>query len=205
MSQAHPGEIELARLSEEESGADVAQHVSRCVRCRSVLADYRWLQGEIGATLATVADEVVVPRPRWWAVQTHILAGQRRVAGWRVSTVASVLLSVCLMLSLSPVLGMAVVAQTSPPEPVIAPAPVTVVVSGQVSGAPLASLATPTPAISCEGATAAPTPAFVLPPTPPMTYRSPELVRVLPAAPPTSWGVQHADPAKSRRAFDLYP
>jgi len=33
-----------------------------------------------------------------------------------------------------------------------------------------------------------------------MTDRSPELVRVLRAAPPTSWGVQYPDHAKSQRA-----
>jgi FdhD protein len=38
-----------------------------------------------------------------------------------------------------------------------------------------------------------------------MMYRSPELVRVLRAVPPTSWGVQHPDHAKSQRANLLNP
>jgi len=32
------------------------------------------------------------------------------------------------------------------------------------------------------------------------THRTPELVRVHYATPPTSWGLQHLDPAKSQRA-----
>jgi len=164
MNEIHPRETELACLSEGEAGVGVAEHLRWCARCRSVVADYRWLQGEIGATLAAAADAVPVPRPKWWVVQERMFASQRRrVAGWRVSTVTSVVLAVCLMLSLSPVLGVAVVARTSPPKPMVAPAPVTAVASGE----PRASMATPTPVISCEEATPSPTPVFMLPPTPP--------------------------------------
>jgi hypothetical protein len=163
MTDIHPGETELARFSDGAAGAGVAEHVRWCARCRSVVADYAWLGGEIGATLAAAADAVPVPRPRWWAVQEHLLAGQRRVAGWRASALASVMLAFCLMLSLSPVLGPAAVARTLLPEAATAPAPET----AAVPGASLVPLATPTPAIADGQATPAPTPAFALPPTPP--------------------------------------
>ncbi len=167
MSQVHPEEIELARFSDGEAGVGGAGHLRWCARCRSVVADYRWLQDEITATLATAADAVPVPRPKWWVVQERLFASRRRqVTGGRISAVASVVLTVCLMLSLSPVLATAAIAQTArtlPPAAVVAPAPVTAV----VSGGRMASVATPTPAISRDEVTSSPTPAFVLPPTPP--------------------------------------
>lgn len=164
MSEIHPREIELIRLSDGEAGAEMAEHLRWCTRCRSVLADYRWLQGEITATLTAAADAVVSPRPKWWAVQEVLCASQRRQAvGGRVSAVASVMLAACLMLSVSPVLGTAVVARTLPPEAIVAPAPATAI----ASGARLSAMATPTPAISREEAKPLSTPAFVPPPTPP--------------------------------------
>jgi len=164
MSEMHPGENELARFGDGEAGAGVAEHLRWCAHCRSVVADYRWLQGEIAATLALAADAAPVPRPKWWAVQERVFASQRRrVVGQRVPAVASVVLAICLMLSISPVLGTAVVARTSPPGPMVAPAPVTAVVSSEC----MASMATPTPALSCEKEEPLPTPGFTLLPTPP--------------------------------------
>jgi len=163
MSQVHPGEIELVGSGEGDGSGDVAEHLRWCARCRSVVADHRWLEGEIGATLAAAADAVPVPQPRWWVVQGRLAAGQRRVAGWRVSAVAGAVLAFCLMLSLSPVLGTAVAARTLPPEAMVAPAPATAVGTSEH----VASLATPTPAISRGESTPSPTPAFMLPPTPP--------------------------------------
>jgi hypothetical protein len=167
MSRVHPTEIDLARLdgsSGGEAGREVADHLRWCARCRSVVADYRWLQGEVTAALASAADAVAVPRPRWWAVQEALSASQRRqVAGGRVSAVASVVLAVCLMLSASPVLSTAVAARALLPQVAMAPAPVTVAVSVERG----VSLATPTPVVFCQDVTPVPTPAFVLPPTPP--------------------------------------
>jgi len=178
MSGVHPKEVELTCLSDGEAGvetartanirrtANVREHLRWCARCRSVVADYGWLQGEIAATLAAAADAVLVPRPKWWAVQEVLLASQRRqIAGCRVSAVASVVLAVCLMLSLSPVLGTAVAARTLPPAAMVAPAPATAAASGER----MAAVATPTPAMSLEGgeAESSPTPAFIPPPTPP--------------------------------------
>jgi len=164
MSEVHPREAELIRFGDGEASTDVAEHLRWCAHCRSVVADYRWLQREIVTTLAAAADAVPVPRSKWWAVQEVLFATQQRlVVGWRVSAVASVVLAVCLMLSLSPVLGVAVAARTLPPAPMIAPAPATTVVSGEQK----ISRATPTPVVSSEEVTPLPTPALMLPPTPP--------------------------------------
>jgi hypothetical protein len=85
----HPREIELARFSDEETGAEVADHLRWCARCRSDVADYRWLQGEVTATLSAAADGVPVPRSRWWAVREALSVSERRqVAGGRVSALA---------------------------------------------------------------------------------------------------------------------
>jgi len=172
VGKVHPREIELARMGDGEADAGVRrsaavmEHLHWCARCRSVVADYVWLQGEIAATLVTAADAVPVPRSKWWVVQDALFTSQRRqITGWRVSAAASVVLAVCLMLVTSPVLGTAVVARTLPPEVMVAPAPVTDVVPGEL----VVSVATSTPVVSCEGAIPlpAPTPAFMLPPTPP--------------------------------------
>ena len=170
MGEIHPSEFELTWLSDSETDGDgeVAEHLHWCTCCRSVVADYRWLQEEVTATLVAVADSVPVPGPEWWAVQERIFANQRRqVAGWRASAVASVVLAVCLMLSvsLSPVFGTAALAQTASPEVIVAIAPAAD--SSVVSGGRLASVATPTPSVCEVGQEVTPPPAFVLPPTPP--------------------------------------
>jgi len=160
MNEIHPAEKELGG----EASTSVTEHLRWCARCRGIVADYDWLQGEIEATLVAAADAVPIPRPKWWAVQELKFASQRRrIVGGRISAVASVVLTVCLMLSISPVLGTTVVAQILSPEPVVALAPVAAAISGES----LALVATLTPVISCEEATPSPTPAFVLPPTPP--------------------------------------
>ena len=171
MSKVHPDETELARWGDGEARADVAAHVRWCARCRSGVADYRWLAGEIGATLRAAADAVDVPRPRWWALKGRLIADQRRrVAGWRASAVASVVLAVCLMLSLSPVLlSTAVAARMVPLEAMVVPAPMTAMTANtaSISGTRAAPGATPTPIASRTEIAPAPTPDFSLPPTPP--------------------------------------
>jgi hypothetical protein len=164
MSEGHPGEAELARFGEGDKSAELEDHLRWCARCRSVVADYRWLGEEVGASLRSAAGAVEVPRPRWWAVQERLSASERRQARrLRVPAVASVVLAFSLMLALSPVVGTAVAARTLPPEAMVAPVPFTTIVSdGSVTSA-----VTATPAVSSEAATPLPTPGFVLPPTPP--------------------------------------
>jgi predicted anti-sigma-YlaC factor YlaD len=173
MHEVHPSEVDLARLSELDGGgegisAEIAEHLRWCADCRSIVADHRWLQDEIVAALAAAADSVPLPRPQWRAVQEVLVSSQRRqVAGWRGSAVASVVVAVCLMLSLSRVLGtVGVMAQTAAsPEAVVATAPD--VDEGYLLSAP-ASLATPTPVIfrAAREIAPPPTPGLVLPPTP---------------------------------------
>ena len=156
----------MARFGEGDKGAELEDHLRWCARCRSVVADYRWLEEEVGASLRAAAGAVEVPRPRWWAVQERVAASERRQARrLRVPAVASVVLAFSLMLALSPVVGTAVAARTLPPEAMIAPVPFTT----GISRADGISLATPTPVISRDEATALPTPGFMLPPPPPET------------------------------------
>jgi len=163
VGEVHLRETELARFDEGEAGVGVAKHLRWCARCRSIVADYRWLQQEIAATLALAAHAVPVPRPKWRAVRERMIVSRRHQMRWYASAAASVMLTVCLVLFVPNFLGLAVVAQMPQPEAVMPPAPVTAVVSGEhpVSGA------TPTPAISCAEAKSLQTPVFVLPPTPP--------------------------------------
>jgi len=178
MSKIHPRETELAGFSEQSGseGADgqLAEHLRWCARCRSAVAEYRWLEGEVEATLTAAADAIAVSRPEWRTVRERLFTLQRRrVAGGRVSAVASVALAFCLMLTVSPVLGPAAVGRTLSPDAFFARAPLTAAASDE-HGVPCGTLVTPTPVISCAEETPslsktplAPTPAFVLPPTPP--------------------------------------
>jgi len=164
MNEIHPRETELARCGDQETGAGLAEHLRWCARCRGVVADYRWLQGEITSTLTVAADAVAMPRPKWWVVQERMSASQRRqMAGWWASAFASVALMVCFMLFAPNFTGPAGVAQTPQPEMVMGRAPVTHFVSGDR----VASMATSTPDMSGAETVSSPTPAFVLPPTPP--------------------------------------
>ncbi|RLC90442.1 MAG: hypothetical protein DRI79_04980 [Chloroflexi bacterium] len=163
MSDVHPEEIELARFDDGGAGAGITEHLRQCVRCRNVVADYRWLRREIAATLALAAEAVPMPRPKWWAVQERMFLSQRRQIRWHASAAAGVMLAVCLILFVSNFLGPAIAVRMPQPEVVVMPAPVTAVASAEhpVSGA------TPTPVISGVKAESLPTPAFVPLPTAP--------------------------------------
>lgn len=170
MDETHLSEIELVQLSQldrsevQEVDARQAEHLCRCAHCRSIMSDHRWLQDEVTATLAIVANALPVPRPNWGALRETLCTYQRRQeTHWRVSTIASVVLAICLMLSASPVLRMAFTAQSAyalSPETGVAIAPVPV---------PSISVATPTPAVigQVQAVTPLPTPVLKLPPTPP--------------------------------------
>jgi hypothetical protein len=114
--------------------------------------------------LATAADAVAVPRPRWRAVRkTMRIERRRRIAGWRASAAMSGVLAICAMLSLSSIFGVAV-AQTVYPATATLPDPASP--AAVESAGP--TLATPTPALHSETAEAATaTPASLVPlPTP---------------------------------------
>ncbi|HEY72303.1 MAG: hypothetical protein DRJ03_20210 [Chloroflexi bacterium] len=158
----HLSETDLASLSDGGPDEGAAEHLRWCTRCRSAAADYRWLQGEIEGALAGAADALPVPRSKWRAVQAGVRAGRRRqVVGGRISVFASACAAVCLVLFVPGFSGLAVAVQANQPELAAVPAPITVPVEHALP------VTTPTPAMSCEEATASPTPAFVLPPTAP--------------------------------------
>jgi hypothetical protein len=193
-NRRHPREVELARFGAGEPGADVAEHLRWCARCRSVVADYRWLQEEVEATLVEVAGAVDVPRSKWWAVQAQVCGDRfNGVLNGRASAVVSVVAACCMMLCVSPALRPSVAAHTAPPAPVTAPLPVAALVSdvsnasgeaNRPGGPPSVDTAdigsrpswphlsgasvvvTPTPEIPRERVPLVRTPAPMLPPTP---------------------------------------
>jgi hypothetical protein len=131
------------------------------------LAEERgWLESQMGAALVAAADAVPVPRPRWRAVRRQVRAARRRrIVGWRASAVGSGVLAICVMLSLSPVLGVAVAQTVYPsrptlprlPSPVVnesaVPAPATptpLVASGEIDVELLAPTLIPLPTPSAE-------------------------------------------------------
>jgi hypothetical protein len=121
---------------------DAVEHLRCCAQCRSTAAEYRWLGERIGDTLAATAGKVDVPRPRWQVVKRRMVAGQkRRVTGWRASATAGIALAVCVILSLSPIVGVTVSAQPSFPEVVMTPASATAIIPDVYAP----SCATPTP------------------------------------------------------------
>jgi hypothetical protein len=171
----------LAETDNEAADAAMLEHLRWCARCRTLVADYGWLQDEIAGALGSAADTVRVPRPRWWAVHNELIIGQRKqnTVG-RVSAIASAVLAVCLMFfrPLIPVpsllggTGMSQAASmlmVSYPEAVIATAPTAAVSSSTLSGSTL--VATPTPSLVSSGqtekTTSQPTPACMQLPTPP--------------------------------------
>jgi hypothetical protein len=142
----HPTELELAALSDAEEGAVPRAHALRCSRCRNSVAEYRWLHDQIGSALKTAAVAVPLKRPRWRAVRRRVRAERfRRVVEWRASVAGSGVLALFLMLSLSPVLGVAV-AQTVFPIRATLPEPSSPAAQESVTTSP----ATPTPASSLE-------------------------------------------------------
>lgn len=162
--QVHPLEIDLAFLSDGEMDGNVAAHLRWCARCRSVAADYGWLQGEIESALAAAADAADAPRPRWWAVQAGVRAGRRRqIVGGRLSSFASVVMAACLMLFAPGFLSPAGATWMNQPGLTALPRPITVTISDER----VLPAATSTPAVFCKEATPLPTPAFVPPPAPP--------------------------------------
>jgi hypothetical protein len=165
MNGIHPREMELAHLGDGETGWETEEHLRWCARCCNVAADYRWLRGEIAATLVAVAEIVPVPRSSWRAVQERVFAGQQRVVERRASAFVSFALAVLIMLSVPGYLAPARAAQGSQPGPVMVPAPVTAAVSDET----ILVAATPTPGASGGEAGLSPTPGVLLPPTPPDT------------------------------------
>jgi hypothetical protein len=162
-NEVHLGEMELA-CSKGEFEASFADHLRWCAQCRSLAAEYRWLGEQLTDALASVSEVVPVARPKWRAVKRRIVVGrQRRRAGWRVSAIASVALAICMLLSISSVVGATVAAQLTSPEAVVTPA---AAVTAVASEDPATSQATSTPIVPREGVDTPSAPLLVPIPTP---------------------------------------
>jgi anti-sigma factor RsiW len=127
MTESHPPEIELARFSELKDREELERHLQRCSRCRRVLADYGWVEGEIAALLESEADGVPVPDPNWRGVREQLGRAEGRARVGELTVVAGAALAVCLMFGAPSALGRKAQAQGVPASGVVtAPAPVSV-------------------------------------------------------------------------------
>lgn len=161
----HLDRLDLARLSDTDGEEGTAEHLRWCGRCRSVVADHRWLQGEIEDVLSAVALATPVPHPRWLEVQRRVATWRQWLsAGWRASAFAGVALTAGLVLTMSTLIAPVGSAQAAALDAAATPAPA-------MAGAPAIaddSAATTTPDVPGEATTfVGPTPSLVLPPTPP--------------------------------------
>lgn len=158
----HPTLSELAQAGDGEAGSEVQEHLRRCPRCHTIAADYLWLTRELTAALKFTAGTVGIPAPAWQPVRERLSAGRRRQAVvMRLSVAACLFLAIGTMLFSSPVGEIAAQNLTMSPQEVrlnyAPPRPVTHTTVGM-------AVATPTPAF---GLVVLPTPAPLLPPTPP--------------------------------------
>jgi hypothetical protein len=157
----HPKETDLARLADLNGEAGEGEHLDWCSQCRSRVADYRWLQGEIASALSAVAAAVPVPRPAWWAVEERLLAAQRRAnTGRRATAVATVVLTAGLLLSVSLLASTPAAGEMAAYRATMTPVPAMAVVPEEYSPTGL----TRTPGTDTETPSA--TPVFVQAPTP---------------------------------------
>jgi len=127
MSQSHPPEIELARISELKGSKELEEHLRWCSWCRRTLADYGWLQGEIEALLEAEAEAVPVPQPNWQSVRERMGRAERRNKGREMLVATGAALVLCLMFGAPSILGRRAEAQAVPASGVVtAPAPVSI-------------------------------------------------------------------------------
>jgi anti-sigma factor RsiW len=127
MTESHPHEIELARFSELEDREELASHLQWCSRCRRILADYGWVEGEITSLLEAEADAVSIPHPNWREVRGELGRAERRSRGRERLMAAGAALVMCLMLGAPFVLGGEAQAQVVPVSGAMtAPVPVSV-------------------------------------------------------------------------------
>ena len=158
----HLTDVELSYLADSEGGMRHGEHLGQCADCQNRAAEYRWLQEQVECALETAAEGVPLSRPRWRAVRRGVRAERRRrVTGWRASAVGSGVLAICVMLSLSSALGVAV-AQTVYPSRATVPDPSLPAASESAAPSP----ATPTPLVLSEEESGAGSPTPVLLPLP---------------------------------------
>jgi hypothetical protein len=125
MKEWHPTDVELARLSGKGTASGNLEHIHSCTRCRSVMADYDWLQGELAETLKSVANEVPVPQAAWSEMQDRLLERKHcQVVRIQVSAVTSAVMVLCLLLWAPGFMKPTAAAQTVPPEVLMRPTPI---------------------------------------------------------------------------------
>ncbi len=131
MSEGHLQERELARLSDREViEAEVIDHLRWCARCRSVAAEYDWLQEEITTTLGTVAEAVPIPQPTWREISSGLHTDRQRVMVRRRLSAAMGVAMACLLIIGPSVLDVgAAVQSTLSPSVMTAPMPITAAVA----------------------------------------------------------------------------
>jgi hypothetical protein len=170
MREGHPRDSELAGLSGESFDDGILEHVRCCARCRSVVADYDWLQEELAGTLTRVVSDVAVPRSAWWELQDRLLESSRRQSvRIQLSAVVGAAMVVCLLLCVPGFIRPAAAAQALQPEASLRPTPMVVAEPAGVCGRSLpattsAVVTVPRPASHSQSS---PAPALVPLPTPP--------------------------------------
>jgi hypothetical protein len=150
------------------TGGGVSEHVRSCARCRRVLADYDWLQGELAETLAGVADTVPLRRSAWRELQDKMFDSRRRQSvRMHISAMTSAAMAICLLLCVPGFLRPSAVAQLLQPGPSVRPTPI---VATEPTGDGSRSLSSGTSAawiVSREASRSWPDPALAPLPTPP--------------------------------------
>jgi hypothetical protein len=168
MTQWHPTDVELAGLSGESAARGLLGHIRGCARCRSVVADYRWLQGEVAETLKSVANEVPTPRSQWREVQGRLLGSRNRQATVaQVSAVVSAAMALCLLLSVPGFLRPSTATQTLQPGVPLRPTPLAVTEPVGVESGHLPSRVSAGPAVLLSVSQESPAPGVQPLPTPP--------------------------------------
>lgn len=127
MNGKHPGELQLARLSDEAAVWNAADHLGWCARCRRILADFQWLEGEVTASLEAEATAAPVPRADCGAVSSRLGRSAGHLSRNRLAFAATAALLVCVMIAAPSLLGRRVragslgtVSASGVPTPVVA-------------------------------------------------------------------------------------
>jgi len=131
----HPTELELARAAAGDRCEDLVEHLRWCPRCRTTVADYGWLQGEMARTLAAEAERAPVSEPDWVGLRARLQSPRPMGAVGRRAAALSLAAVVGLVLIVPIVMVGGNRARTMAPrlEDVLAPrAPVAVMGDGRV-------------------------------------------------------------------------
>jgi hypothetical protein len=170
MREWHPRDSKLAGLTGESIDDRILEHVRCCARCRSVVADYDWLQEELAGTLTGVVSDGPVPRSAYWELQDRLLESSRRQSvRIQLSAVVRAAMVVCVLLCVPGFMRPAAAAQALQPEASLRPTPMVVAESVGACGRSLPATTSATVAVSRPALhwPSSPAPALAPLPTPP--------------------------------------